>query len=231
MAEEKRKIMGLSRNVVFLGFVSMFTDLSSEVAVRTLPLFLSNVLGVKTSIIGLIEGIADSTATLMRLASGWFSDRIGKRKVLVTTGYGLSSFVKPFLFLATSWAHVLAIRFLDRIGKGIRTSPRDALIADSCEAAERGKAFGFNKAMDPLGAFTGLIIAAIIIYLTQGNMVNLTGAAYQKLVLLAVIPGLISFFILVFLCVTPLGPFLKIRPHLMPQRIQDLIQTSNDIFW
>lgn len=205
MPRERIKILGLPKNVFFLGLVSMFTDFSSEVAVRTLPLFLSNVLGVKTSVIGLIEGIADSTATLMRLVSGWLSDKIGKRKVLVTTGYGLSSFVKPFLYLATSWVYVLMIRFLDRIGKGIRTSPRDALIADSCSENERGKAFGFNKAMDPLGAFTGLAIAAAIVYISQGSMLNLSKITYQNLVLLAVIPGFISFFILV--------AFVRDAPH------------------
>lgn len=192
-----KKIWGLPKNVFFLGFVSMLTDFSSEVAVRTLPLFLSNVLGVKTSLIGLIEGIADSTATLMRLVSGWLSDKFGRRVVLVSAGYGLSSFVKPFLYLATTWLQVLLVRFLDRIGKGIRTSPRDALIADSCAAEERGKAFGFNKAMDPLGAFMGLTIAAIVVYFTQGNMLNLTNLTYKNLVLLSVIPGLISFLILV----------------------------------
>jgi len=197
--ETKLRIWGLPRNVFFLGFVSLFTDFSSEVAIRSLPLFLSNVLGVKASIIGLIEGIADSTATLMRLFSGWISDKIGKRKVLVTWGYGISSFSKPFLYFAASWLHVLAIRFLDRVGKGIRTSPRDALIADSSLENERGKAFGFNKTMDPLGAVGGLVCAALLVYYSQGGMVNLTRATYQNLVLLAIIPGFISFFLLLTL--------------------------------
>ncbi len=194
--QDSTRIWGLPKNVFFLGFVSLFTDFSSEVAIRSLPLFLSNVLGVKASLIGLIEGIAESTATLMRLFSGWISDKIGKRKVLVTMGYGFSSFVKPFLYFATSWLHVLAIRFLDRVGKGIRTSPRDALIADSCLESERGKAFGFNKTMDPLGAVAGLTGAAFLVYYSQGGMINLTRATYQNLVLLAVIPGFISFFLL-----------------------------------
>jgi MFS family permease len=197
--QDSVRIWGLPKNVFFLGFVSLFTDFSSEVAIRSLPLFLSNVLGVKASIIGLIEGIADSTATLLRLLSGWISDKIGKRKVLVTLGYGLSSFVKPFLYFATSWPYVLTIRFLDRVGKGIRTSPRDALIADSCLGEERGRAFGFNKAMDPLGAVAGLVGAALLVYYSQGGMINLTRATYQNLVLLAIIPGFISFFLLLTL--------------------------------
>lgn len=203
--ENFQKIWGVPRNVFFLGFVSLFTDFSSEVAICTLPLFLSNVLGVKTSIIGLIEGIAESTATVMRFFSGWLSDKIGKRKILVTLGYGLSSFVKPFLYFAASWSYVLSIRFLDRVGKGIRTSPRDALIADSCSAEERGKAFGFNKMMDPLGAVGGLAAAALLVFYSQGGMLELTRLTYQNLVLLAIIPGFISFFLLLAL-VRDVGP-------------------------
>jgi len=197
--ETSNKIWGLPKNVFFLGFVSLFTDFSSEVAIRTLPLFLANVLGVKTSIIGLIEGIAESTATLMRLVSGWVSDKVGKRKVLVTLGYGLSSFVKPLLYFATNWSVVLGIRFLDRVGKGIRTSPRDALIADSTSESERGKAFGFNKTMDPMGAMLGLSAAALLVYFSQGGLLNLTRQTYQNLVLLAVIPAILSFFLLLLL--------------------------------
>lgn len=196
-ARGERRVWGLPRNVFFLGLVSLFTDFSSEVAIRTLPLFLANVLGVKTSIIGLVEGIAESTATLTRLLSGWLSDRLGKRKALVTIGYGLSSFVKPLLYLASSWSHVLAIRFADRVGKGIRTSPRDALVADSSLPSERGRVFGFNKTADPLGAMAGLAAAALIVYYSQGGSLSLTQPTYRNLVLLAVVPGLISFFLLV----------------------------------
>ncbi|MGI9068986.1 MAG: MFS transporter [Pyrinomonadaceae bacterium] len=191
------RFWGLPKNVFFLGFVSLLTDLSSEVAIRTLPLFLANVLGIKASVIGLIEGVADSTATLTRLLSGWLSDRLGKRKVLVTTGYGLSTFVKPVLYFATSWWHILIVRFLDRVGKGVRTAPRDALIADSCTPAERGRAFGFNKAMDPAGAMAGLAVAAVIVYFSQGGSLGLTRLTYHYLVLLAVIPALLSFLLLV----------------------------------
>ena len=217
----ERRVWGLPRNVFFLGLVSLFTDLSSEVAIRTLPLFLANVLGVKTSIIGLVEGIAESTATLTRLLSGWLSDRIGKRKALVTIGYGLSSFVKPLLYLVSSWSHVLAIRFADRVGKGIRTSPRDALIADSSLPSERGRAFGFNKAADPLGAMVGLAAAAAIVYYSQGGSLSLTRPTYQKLVLLAVIPGFISFFLLVALVrdVAPVTKAVVTIPELGGQRL------------
>lgn len=183
----------LSPTVKALGVVSLLTDLSSEITVRTLPLFLANVLGVGTGIIGLIEGIAESTATLLKLVSGPLSDRIGRRKALALWGYGLSSFTKPLLYFATvGWPVVLAVRFLDRVGKGIRTAPKDALIADVTPAAHRGRAFGFNKAMDKTGAVIGLLIAAGVLQLTQGNSVALSLETYQWLVLLAVIPGLAS---------------------------------------
>ncbi len=188
-----RRSEPLSPTVKALGVVSLLTDLSSEITVRTLPLFLANVLGVGTAIIGLIEGIAESTATLLKLVSGPLSDRIGRRKALALWGYGLSSFTKPLLYFATAgWQLVLAVRFLDRVGKGIRTAPKDALIADVTPAEQRGRAFGFNKAMDKMGAVIGLLIAAGVLQLTQGSSVALSLETYQWLVLLAVIPGLAS---------------------------------------
>ena len=120
----------LDPTVRALGVVSLLNDFSSEVAVRTLPLFLANVLGVKIGIIGLVEGIAESTATLLKLLSGYLADRAGRKKALALWGYGFSNLTKPLLYFATSWGLVLAVRFLDRVGKGIRTAPRDALIAD-----------------------------------------------------------------------------------------------------
>lgn len=113
----------LDRNVKVLGLVSLLNDLSSEVTVRTLPLFLANVLGVKTGIIGFIEGIAESTATLLKITSGYLADRLGKKKALTLCGYGLSAFTKPLLYFADTWSLVLGVRFLDRVGKGIRTHP------------------------------------------------------------------------------------------------------------
>jgi MFS family permease len=180
----------LDPTVRALGVVSLLNDFSSEVAVRTLPLFLANVLGVRTTVIGLIEGIAESTSTLLKLVSGHLSDRIGHKKALALWGYGLSNFTKPLLYFATSWGLVLLVRFLDRVGKGIRTAPRDALIADVTAPEMRGRAFGFNKAMDKAGAVIGLLFAAAVIYLSQQDAVTLTRESYQWLVLLAVCPGL-----------------------------------------
>ncbi|OGK81125.1 MAG: MFS transporter [Candidatus Rokubacteria bacterium GWA2_70_23] len=173
-----------------MGLVSLLNDLSSEVTIRTLPLFLSNVLGVKTGIIGLIEGIAESTATLLKLVSGYLADRVGRKKALALWGYGLSGLTKPLLYFATSWSWVLAVRFLDRVGKGVRTAPRDALIADLTPPERRGRAFGFNKAMDKAGAVAGLLLAAALLHFGQHGQVTLTLEGYRSLVLLAVIPGL-----------------------------------------
>lgn len=200
----------LDRNVKVLGIVTLLNDLSSEVAVRTLPLFLANVLGVKTGVIGFIEGIAESTATLLKIASGQLADRLGKKKGLTLFGYGLSGLTKPLLYFANSWELVLAVRFLDRVGKGIRTAPRDALIADVTPEQHRGRAFGFNKAMDKVGAVVGLLAAAWILSVMQSDGGALTRANYQALVLLSVIPGLAAVLILAIGVREPAGPRAKL---------------------
>jgi len=186
----------LDPTVKALGFVTLLNDLSSEVAVRTLPLFLANVLGVKAGVIGFIEGLAESTATLLKVVSGVLADRVGKKKALALWGYGLSGFTKPLLFFAASWPLVLVVRVLDRIGKGIRTAPRDVLIADVTAPEARGRAFGFNRAMDKAGAVVGLVLAAGILYVGGTGQVALTRENYQALVLLSVIPGIASVLVL-----------------------------------
>ncbi|WP_322412895.1 MFS transporter, partial [Clostridium perfringens] len=175
----------------------MLNDFSSEITVRTLPLFLANVLGVKTSIIGLIEGIADTTATLLKIFSGYISDKIGKRKNLVTIGYGLSTLSKPLLYFANSWFFVLIIRFMDRVGKGIRTSPKDALISESSSKINRGKSFGFNRAADQLGAVLGLLGASLLLYLTSKGIGTMTANIYKKLVFISTIPALFSVLLII----------------------------------
>ncbi len=191
-----REKAGLSRNVIWLALVSFFTDISSEMTLTTLPLFLTDVLGVRTAIVGLIEGLAETTASITKIFSGYISDRIGKRKWLTFAGYGLSAVSKPFLYLATSWEAVLGIRFADRLGKGIRTAPRDALIADSASANNRGTSFGVHRAGDTAGAFVGLAMAAGIIYASQKFGLAMTRQTYQALVLIGIVPAFIALLIL-----------------------------------
>ena len=192
----RKKIWGLNPNVFFLGMVSLLTDVSSEMIFTLLPLFLSNVLRAGTPIIGLIGGLSESTDAIFRIFSGWFSDRIGKRKSLAVLGYSISTVAKPFMYLAASWGAVLAIRFSDRVGKGIRTSPRDALVADSVSAGERGKGFGLHRTMDTFGAVLGVAIAAIIVYLVQSGGLELSLNTYQWLVLVGVIPAVLAILVL-----------------------------------
>jgi len=149
----------LGRNVLALAAVSFLTDVSSEMTYPLLPVFLTTVLGASAMSIGVIEGAAESTAALLKLASGWLSDRARKRKPLVLAGYGLASAIRPLIGLAQSAAQVFGIRIADRIGKGIRTSPRDALIADSVDPSIRGRAFGFHRSADHAGAVVGPLIA------------------------------------------------------------------------
>lgn len=159
----------MPRNVVVAGAVSLLTDASSEMIVPVLPLFLTTVLGAPVAAVGLIEGVAESTASVLRVFSGWLSDRAGKRKPLILAGYGLSNLTKPLLALAVAWPHVLALRFADRFGKGVRGAPRDALIADSVDASVRGRAFGFHRTMDTTGAAIGPLLAAATLALTHGE--------------------------------------------------------------
>ncbi len=192
------KVFGLSPNVFFLGLVSLLTDISSEMIFTLVPLFLSNVLGAATTVIGFIGGLSESTDAIFRMFSGWLSDRIGRRKPLAVIGYGLSTLVKPLLYFASNWGLVTAIRFSDRVGKGIRSSPRDALVADSVSAQERGRGFGLHKAMDTAGAAIGLVIAAVIIYQVQGGELELGLKTYQWLVLAGIIPAVLSVLVLLF---------------------------------
>ncbi len=183
---------GLHRNVYVLALTSFLTDVSSEMLQNVMPLFLMNVLGASTAVVGLIDGVAETTASLLKLYSGQLSDRLGKRKALAVLGYGLSSFTKPLLYFATTWGWVLGVRFGDRIGKGLRTAPRDALIAGSVNESERGKAFGLHRAGDTAGAFTGILLAMIIIWLAQSGKTLLTRQTFQTIALVSIIPALLA---------------------------------------
>lgn len=197
MAALVRPLRNLPRNVWAATLTSFLTDVSSEMILTLLPLFLSNVLGTPAAIIGLIEGIAETTASLLKMVSGWLSDRLGSRKWLAVAGYALSAVSKPFLYITTAWSGVLAVRFADRVGKGIRTAPRDALIADSAGPQHRGLAFGLHRAGDTAGAVVGLTIALLVVLATQSQSLELTRATFQDLVIISTIPALIAVVVLV----------------------------------
>lgn len=183
---------GITRNVVALGLVSLFTDISSEMLVYLIPLYLANVLLAPVAIIGLIEGVAESTASVLKLISGALSDRLSRRRLLVGIGYGTSVVAKALYLVAFAWPVVLLGRVGDRLGKGIRTSPRDALIADSTAPENRGVAYGLHRAMDTTGAFAGVLVAAAVIWATEGAATKLTAEAFRILVLLALVPGVLA---------------------------------------
>jgi MFS family permease len=179
-----KNLFRLNRNVIVLSWTSLLNDIASEIIYPLLPVFLKTVLGVSTAFIGLVEGVAESTASVLKVVSGWFSDKIRKRKSLTVAGYALSTFARPLIALAAAGWHVLLIRFLDRVGKGVRTSPRDALIAESTPPEELGKAFGFHRSMDHLGAVIGPLIAFALLSALNND--------YRTLFLLASIPGVFA---------------------------------------
>jgi MFS family permease len=185
-----KKICGLNRNIFFAGLVSFFMDFSSEMVYPLMPLFLSSVLGVPKSIIGLIEGIAESTASLLKVFSGWLSDRLGHRKWLMAIGYGISTLSRPLMATAPNWGQVLASRFMDRFGKGIRNAPRDALIAESCEEARLGRSFGFHRGMDTLGAVVGPA--------TAFGLLAYFNSQYRLVFWLSMIPGALAVLTILF---------------------------------
>ena len=194
-----KKIFGkLPRNVWALTVTSFFTDISSEMIINLIPLFLANVLGVRTSVIGLIEGVAETTASLLKIISGWLSDKLGVRKGLAVFGYGFSTFVKPLLYFANNWGWVLGVRFGDRVGKGIRTAPRDALVAASIDEEQRGLAFGLHRAGDTAGAMIGLIVAAGVVWATQAGAAALTRETFQVIVLISIVPAVLAVLVLAF---------------------------------
>jgi MFS family permease len=194
---DSKKNFRLHPNVWILTIASLLTDMSSEMLTNLIPLFLFDVLGVKTATIGLIDGIAETTASLMKVYSGSLSDRLQNRKFLTVAGYTISTLAKPFLYLANAWGWVLGVRFADRLGKGVRTAPRDALLAGSVQAEKRGLAFGFHRAGDTAGAFLGLAISAIIIWLSQSANQILQRHTFQNIVIISVIPAILAVLVLV----------------------------------
>ena len=196
MNNKKSGLRTLPRNVWVVTITSFLTDISSEMIFNLVPLFLANVLNTGTAVIGLIDGVAETTASLMKIYSGALSDKLGKRKWLTVLGYGLSTIAKPFLYLAHTWQVVLGVRFTDRMGKGIRTAPRDALIAGSIDDKQRGLAFGLHRAGDTAGAFIGLLIATLVIWWTQAGDAQLLERTFHVIILISIIPAVLAVIVL-----------------------------------
>jgi len=179
----------LSRTVVILGVVSFLNDVASEMITPLLPIFLTTILGASPIVVGLVEGIAEATASLLKLVSGHLADRGWNTKGLVLSGYGMSNSMRPLMGLAFNWLWVLLLRFLDRVGKGLRTSPRDAMIAASTDSHMRGRAFGFQRALDHAGAIVGPLLAFALLG---------WGIELQHLFMLSVVPGIMVILLLWF---------------------------------
>ena len=169
-AKRPRRHPQIPRTVWALGFVSLFMDVSSEIVHSLLPLFLTTTLGLSVAVVGLVDDVAESTASIVKIFSGFISDRMKRRKPLILIGYGLGALSKPFFPLAGGLAMILGARFADRIGKGIRGAPRDALVADVTPEAIRGRAYGLRQSLDTTGAFLGPLVAVVLMYLFASNM-------------------------------------------------------------
>jgi MFS family permease len=193
-----RRYRGLPQNVFAIGLVSLLNDASSEIIYPLLPIFLATSLGASASVIGTIEGLAESISSLLKLFAGYLSDRLAKRKFLVVAGYALASLARPLLAFAQTWTQVLAIRLTDRVGKGIRTAPRDAMIADTVTTEQRGIAFGFHRAMDHAGAVIGPLIGYLLVVLFVANSRSPTTSEYSKIFLVASIPALLAVLVAAF---------------------------------
>jgi MFS family permease len=189
-APRKSSLVRLPAGIWALGFVSMFMDISSEMIHGLLPVFLTSMLGASAGMVGLIEGVGEATASISKLFSGWISDKLGKRKALTVIGYGLGALSKPLFAVAPTTSLVLVARFSDRVGKGIRGAPRDAMVGDMVPAGLRGAAYGLRQSLDTVGAFAGPLIAISLMAALHDN--------FRLVFWLALIPGLLSVFVLIF---------------------------------
>jgi len=201
-----KRFFGLIPNVFFLGLVSLFNDFSSEMVYAVMPAFLTLVLGAPPFLVGLLEGFADALASFLKIFAGWFSDRIGRRKIISVFGYSLSTATRFFVALVTNFWQVFILRAIDRVGKGFRDSPRDALISESVTAEEIGKSFGYHRAMDTIGGTLGPLMAVILLPLLSGN--------YRSLFLIAFLFGILSVITFIFVKDVPR----KIEASIMPAK-------------
>lgn len=209
------------RSIWILGFVSMFMDVSSEMIHALLPVYLVLGFGTPALVVGIIEGIAEATASVTKIFSGALSDWLQRRKLLAVTGYGLAAFTKPVFPLAPTVSWLVAARFIDRIGKGIRGAPRDALVADLSPPEVRGASFGLRQSLDTVGAFTGPLLAILLMWLTQDD--------YAAVFWIAVIPAFLSFSLIAFAVKEPPRPAVHQRPR-FPLRRSEIARLGR-AFW
>ena len=219
---EGRSLARLPTSIWALGFVSLFMDISSEAVHALLPAFLVTVLGASTVTVGIIEGIGEATAAISKLFSGWLSDRLGKRKALTVIGYGLGALSKPLFAIAPTASWVLFARFSDRVGKGVRGAPRDALVGDLAPPGLRGAAYGLRQSLDTVGAFVGPLLAM--------GLMALFASDFRLVFWLAVIPGLIAVAILVFGVREPEPKVVTAGDTSAPIRFKDL-GALGSLFW
>lgn len=214
----------LPRTVVILGLASLMNDMASEMITPLLPLFLILTLGSGPAVVGIVEGVAEATASLLKLISGWLADRGWDAKRLVLGGYGLSNIARPLIALALGWSLVLGLRFLDRVGKGLRTSPRDALIANAAPAGRLGRAFGFHRAMDHAGAVLGPLLAFVL--LSQG-------LPLRDVFWYSAVPGALVLLLLIFGLprqhLTAFAPRTPLKWSLLDRRLKALVTASGGL--
>lgn len=220
-AHTTRSLSKIPRSVWALGFVSMFMDISSEMIHALLPLYMVTVLGTSVVAVGVIEGIAEATASITKVFSGALSDRLGKRKLLTVLGYGLAALTKPVFPIASGLEWLTAARFVDRVGKGIRGAPRDALVADVTPAELRGAAFGLRQALDTVGAFLGPLLAILLMWLTTSH--------FQTVFWVAVIPAFVAVYILIAFVREPETPPAA-RPVPTPLALHEMVHLGSS-YW
>lgn len=206
----------LPRPIRLLGWVSLLTDAATEAVYPLLPVFITQVLGGSPVALGAVEGAADATSSLLKIAAGRWSDRAGIRKPIVVLGYSLSSLIRPFIALATSWAHVFAIRVIDRVGKGLRGAPRDAMLAALAPPGERGRVFGYHWAMDHAGAAIGPLLATAFLYVSPDN--------YRLLFGLTIIPGALAVATLLRVPETAVVPRVPEAPGVPPVKLPGVLK-------
>ena len=212
MSLMRKAMTGITKNVVVISLVSFFNDIASEMIYPIVPIFLTTVLGAPVTVVGLIEGIAESTASILRVFSGWFSDKFQRRKPFMIAGYALSSLSKLIMAISVHWSMIMGGRFLDRFGKGVRTSARDALLAEGCDASCRGRVFGFHRAIDTMGALVGPLTALVLLQMFSQSL--------RSIFFLAIIPAVIGVVLLAVFVKDIRGKDVSINT--MPIRLRDM---------